>query len=467
MPSAFAATEIDLDELIDLDRYPIHELTSSARAAVVEHARSEMQDDGCCRLSGFVRLEAVDRMRAEATAAPRRRRSGRPRTTTPISPPTTTRSPRATRGARSSTARPVSSTPICCSPTRRCARSTTPTCCCTSSGSASAPTEADLPMGRPARPQPVRRHRSRTVAAVALRRQRVHREHPRPEGRARRRVRVRAQHPAPRLPRTTSTSPTSSPAGATAFASSTSCRATSSSSPAASRCIASRRSTGHSTRYIGLPSYVLRSVPDEPVVPLDDGLRTGHRVPPRSATECSSTGWSSTANCGSPSSASATWVAPMARNILAAGFDTVVTDLDPAKVESVVAAGAVAAADAATAVDGRRRRAHVTPWPEQVQGVGEQIVPDDGVRRDLDRPQHERPRCARHVATLAAAHGVRLLDAPVSGGVEGAEAGTLSVLVGGDTETSRAVPPPLRGDRRTLRPARARTVPGTSPRSPR
>jgi hypothetical protein len=68
MPSAFAATEIELDELIDLDRYPIHELTSAARVAVVEHARSEMQDDGCCRLSGFVRLEAVERMRAEATA---------------------------------------------------------------------------------------------------------------------------------------------------------------------------------------------------------------------------------------------------------------------------------------------------------------------------------------------------------------------------------------------------------------
>jgi hypothetical protein len=68
MPSAFAAAEIDLDELIDLDRYPIHELTSSARAAVVDAARAAMRDDGCCRLSGFIRLAAVDRMRLEATA---------------------------------------------------------------------------------------------------------------------------------------------------------------------------------------------------------------------------------------------------------------------------------------------------------------------------------------------------------------------------------------------------------------
>ncbi len=67
MPTAFAAFEIDLDELIDLDAFPIQEISSPVRTAIVEHARAEMNDDGCCRLSGFIRPAAVERMQAEAT----------------------------------------------------------------------------------------------------------------------------------------------------------------------------------------------------------------------------------------------------------------------------------------------------------------------------------------------------------------------------------------------------------------
>lgn len=68
MPSAFAAYEIDLAALIDLDVYPIHDLPSSTRAAVVAEARAQMLADGCCRLSGFVRPGAVERMRVEASS---------------------------------------------------------------------------------------------------------------------------------------------------------------------------------------------------------------------------------------------------------------------------------------------------------------------------------------------------------------------------------------------------------------
>jgi hypothetical protein len=66
MPTAFAATEIDLDELVDLDRYPIHDLTSSDRTELVAETRGQMTTQGCCRISDFVRPAAVDRMRAEA-----------------------------------------------------------------------------------------------------------------------------------------------------------------------------------------------------------------------------------------------------------------------------------------------------------------------------------------------------------------------------------------------------------------
>ncbi len=132
---------------------------------------------------------------------------------------------------------------------------------------------------------------------------------------------------------------------------------------------------------------------------------------------------------------------PMARNIVAAGFDTIVTDLDDAKVASAVAVGATAAPDATAAVAEADVVLTSLPGPTQVLAVGQQIVPAmtpgatwiDLSTNDLT--------CAEQVAALAAAHGVSVLDAPVSGGVEGAEAGTLSVLVGGDAGThARCLP---------------------------
>lgn len=44
------------------------------------------------------------------------------------------------------------------------------------------------------------------------------------------------------------------------------------------------------------------------------------------------------------------------------------------------------------------------------------------------------PAVARHVAAKFKEHGIDMLDAPVSGGVAGAEAGTLSIMVGGDEQ---------------------------------
>ena len=118
--------------------------------------------------------------------------------------------------------------------------------------------------------------------------------------------------------------------------------------------------------------------------------------------------------------------APMTRNLLGAGFDVTVTDLDPAKVDALVAHGATAAIDAVAAVADADVVLTSLPGPAQVRGVGDLIVPAmrpgatwiELSTNDLD--------CARHLARLAEAHGIGLLDAPVTGGAEGAEAGTLS-----------------------------------------
>ena len=66
MPTAFAAAEIELGELIDLDRFPIHDLTSTARSDLVDETRQQMRSVGCFRIAQFVRPDVVERMRAEA-----------------------------------------------------------------------------------------------------------------------------------------------------------------------------------------------------------------------------------------------------------------------------------------------------------------------------------------------------------------------------------------------------------------
>jgi 3-hydroxyisobutyrate dehydrogenase-like beta-hydroxyacid dehydrogenase len=58
------------------------------------------------------------------------------------------------------------------------------------------------------------------------------------------------------------------------------------------------------------------------------------------------------------------------------------------------------------------------------------------------------PRLARRLASVAAERGAHFLDAPVTGGTEGAEAGALVCMVGGDAESFAAVEPLIRAHSR-------------------
>ncbi|WP_052172622.1 ArpA protein [Nocardia sp. BMG111209] len=55
----------DLEQLVDLDRYPIDETGSAARESVVERVRAELAAVGCSVLRGFVRPSLGARLRAE------------------------------------------------------------------------------------------------------------------------------------------------------------------------------------------------------------------------------------------------------------------------------------------------------------------------------------------------------------------------------------------------------------------
>ncbi|NNF53663.1 MAG: NAD(P)-dependent oxidoreductase [Acidimicrobiales bacterium] len=127
--------------------------------------------------------------------------------------------------------------------------------------------------------------------------------------------------------------------------------------------------------------------------------------------------------------------APMARNLIAAGFQTSVSDLDATKMNALVTAGGTAAKSVAMAASAADVVFTSLPGPSQVRTVAEELLPamePGGVWIDLSTNDLV---CARVIGPMAETHGVELLDAPVSGGVEGAVAGTLTVMVGGDEST--------------------------------
>jgi len=60
------ATKPSYADVVDLDKYPIHELDSERGQAFVRACRDELAENGACNLPGFIRPEAVEAMVALA-----------------------------------------------------------------------------------------------------------------------------------------------------------------------------------------------------------------------------------------------------------------------------------------------------------------------------------------------------------------------------------------------------------------
>lgn len=138
--------------------------------------------------------------------------------------------------------------------------------------------------------------------------------------------------------------------------------------------------------------------------------------------------------------------AHMARNLIKAGHALTVFDIVSAQVDTLVGEGATAAQTASgCAVDVDMV---VTMLPAG-QHVREVYLGDDGIIQtaaantlliDCSTIDVE---SARHVAEAAASAGLFMLDAPVSGGIAGAEAGGLTFMVGGVADAFERAEPIL------------------------
>jgi 3-hydroxyisobutyrate dehydrogenase len=139
---------------------------------------------------------------------------------------------------------------------------------------------------------------------------------------------------------------------------------------------------------------------------------------------------------------------PMCRNLLKAGHGIKAFDMVPALIEKVVAHGAVHAGSVGECVrdvDAVITMLPSSPHVRNVYSFEAGVLASAKAGTLLIDCSTIDPMVAREVAFDAAAKGLPMIDAPVSGGVGGAEAGTLTFMVGGDTKNFDAATPILQG----------------------
>ncbi len=127
--------------------------------------------------------------------------------------------------------------------------------------------------------------------------------------------------------------------------------------------------------------------------------------------------------------------APMARNVRGAGFAVTVYDVSSGALEREAGVGQVVATDMRTLVADSDVVVSVLPDTPQVR----EVVNDDGGILSAARPGTVfidmwtiSPIASRELSRDLAAAGIPMLDAPVSGGVQKAHSGELSIMVGGE-----------------------------------
>jgi 2-hydroxy-3-oxopropionate reductase len=125
---------------------------------------------------------------------------------------------------------------------------------------------------------------------------------------------------------------------------------------------------------------------------------------------------------------------PMAANLVGAGFEVIGYNRSPAKVERLVERGGRGAADVAEAVREADVVATMLPDSPDVRLVLAEVFEHARPGTLVIDFSTIRPDVAAELATDGGARGFRLLDAPVSGGEQGAIDGTLSIMAGGAPE---------------------------------
>ena len=136
---------------------------------------------------------------------------------------------------------------------------------------------------------------------------------------------------------------------------------------------------------------------------------------------------------------------PMASNLLKAQHEVAVYDIVPSLVESISEQGGIACKSAAEVLCGADLVISMLPASQHVESL---YLGDEGIMPLIDTSSMVidcstiSPASSNKVSAAAQARGIAMLDAPVSGGVGGAVAGSLTFIVGG-TEADLAQVRPI------------------------
>ena len=127
----------------------------------------------------------------------------------------------------------------------------------------------------------------------------------------------------------------------------------------------------------------------------------------------------------------------MARNLLKAGYDVRVWNRTSSRMDPLVEAGAAAGASPA---DVAANCDIIAVCVSDTPDVEEVILGENGILSGVQAGalvidfSTISPQATIDIADRLSAKGVKMLDAPVSGGSEGAANGTLSIMIGGDED---------------------------------
>ncbi|MFI5267552.1 MAG: NAD(P)-dependent oxidoreductase [Chloroflexota bacterium] len=145
--------------------------------------------------------------------------------------------------------------------------------------------------------------------------------------------------------------------------------------------------------------------------------------------------------------------APMAANLLRAGFDVTVWNRTPSKTEPLVSAGA----HSARVLEREVHDAEAVHLCLKNPPAVEEVLFGGGVLHAMHSGQvlvdHGTTGLAltRRIAQVCSERGIQFLDAPISGGVEGALAATLAIMAGGEQPVFERVRPALEAMGKTVR----------------
>ena len=137
---------------------------------------------------------------------------------------------------------------------------------------------------------------------------------------------------------------------------------------------------------------------------------------------------------------------PMVENLLKAGYQVTVYNRSQGAVDELVSKGAQRAGSPAEVGRDADIVILCLPKPNDVEQI---VTGPNGVLEGLQKGgiivdcSTIDPMTSRKMAEVSAEKGVTFIDAPISGGPPGAQAGTLTIMVGGDKDTFEQIKPIL------------------------